>query len=107
MRVRADVTLGQPHSCDDAPVWEAIDAVGMREPIEGLPQGLDTIPAHDIFGRRETVPRPVPATGRSTALYGRPSLLILHEPTSRTNPHSEHGITDNMVGLTGVPRAVR
>lgn len=43
LRVRENVTLGQPRSDDDAPVREAVDAVGLCEAVEELPAGLDTL----------------------------------------------------------------
>ncbi len=38
LRLRENVTLGQPRSSDDAPVWEAVDAVGLRDAVEDLPR---------------------------------------------------------------------
>lgn len=53
LRVRENVTLGQPHSHDDVPVREAVDAVGLRGTVEGLPAGPETLLARDIVGGRE------------------------------------------------------
>lgn len=44
LRVRENVTLGQPRTFDDGAVWEALDAVGMREAVEALPAGLEHTP---------------------------------------------------------------
>lgn len=43
LRVRENVTLGQPRGAGDDEVWESVDAVGMRDAVEGLPAGLDTL----------------------------------------------------------------
>jgi ATP-binding cassette subfamily B protein len=53
LRARENITLGQPKTFDDAPVWEAVDAVGMREAIEKLPRRLDTLLARELFGGAE------------------------------------------------------
>lgn len=39
LRVRENVTLGQPRTFDDGAVWEALDAVGMREAVRPCPPG--------------------------------------------------------------------
>lgn len=50
---RRGVTLGQPRTNDDGPVWDVVDAVGMREAIEKLPQRLDTLLAKELWGGAE------------------------------------------------------
>lgn len=86
LRVRENVTLGQPRTVDDGPVWEAVDAVGMREAIEDLSSGLDTLLAREIFGGAELSGEQWQRLACSRALYRRPPLLILDEPTSQMDP---------------------
>lgn len=43
LRARENITLGQPKTFDDGPVWAAVDAVGMRKAVEKLPKQLDTL----------------------------------------------------------------
>ncbi|MFD8004291.1 hypothetical protein [Streptomyces mirabilis] len=38
---------------DDTLVWQALEAVGMRESADRLPHRLDTLPARELFGGTE------------------------------------------------------
>ncbi|WP_240926546.1 ATP-binding cassette domain-containing protein [Streptomyces sp. JB150] len=92
LRTRENVTLGQPRTHDDAPVWEAVDAVGMREAVERLPHGLDTLLARELFGGVELSGGQWQRLACARALYRRTPLLILDEPTSQMDPRGEHRI---------------
>ncbi|OSZ60921.1 ABC transporter [Streptomyces pharetrae CZA14] len=92
LRARENVTLGQPRTHDDAPVWEAVDAVGMRDTVERLPQGLDTLLARELFGGVELSGGQWQRLVCARALYRRTPLLILDEPTSQMDPRGEHRI---------------
>ncbi|MEV5318832.1 ATP-binding cassette domain-containing protein [Streptomyces sp. NPDC052687] len=92
LRTRENVTLGQPRTHDDDPVWEAVDAVGMRETVERLPHGLDTLLARELFGGVELSGGQWQRLACARALYRRTPLLILDEPTSQMDPRGEHRI---------------
>lgn len=96
LRVRENVTLGQPRSEDDAPVWEAVDAVGMREAVEDLPNGMETLLAREVFGGAELSGGQWQRLACSRALYRLPQLLILDEPTSQMDPRGEHKIFEEI-----------
>ncbi|MFD7014002.1 ATP-binding cassette domain-containing protein [Streptomyces sp. NPDC059928] len=94
LRVRENVNLGQPHSRDDGPVWEAIDAVDMRTAIEDLHDGLDTLLARELWGGVELSGGQFQRIACSRALYRKPSLLIMDEPTSQMDVRGERRMFD-------------
>ncbi|MFJ1735503.1 ATP-binding cassette domain-containing protein [Streptomyces sp. NPDC088254] len=92
LRVRENITLGQPKTFDDGPVWDVVDAVGMREVIEQLPQQLDTLLAKELWGGAELSGGQWQRLVCGRALYRQTPLLILDEPTSQMDARGEHAI---------------
>lgn len=96
LRIRENVTLGQPRTHDDTAVWEAIDAVGMREAVQALPDGIDTLLAREVFGGVELSGGQWQRLACSRAIYRRPEVLILDEPTSQMDARGEHQIFEKI-----------
>ncbi|MGW0732132.1 ATP-binding cassette domain-containing protein [Streptomyces sp. NPDC002851] len=99
LRARENITLGQPRTEDDAPVWTAVDAVGMRDALEKLPVGLDTLLARELWGGTELSGGQWQRLACSRALYRRPDLLILDEPTSQMDARGEHAILESIKAI--------
>ncbi|WP_225077228.1 ATP-binding cassette domain-containing protein [Streptomyces sp. CoT10] len=101
LRARENITLGQPRAYDDGPVWEAVEAVGMREAVEKLPQQLDTLLAKELWGGAELSGGQWQRLVCGRALYRQTPLLILDEPTSQMDPRGEHGIFGKIKAIAG------
>lgn len=88
---RENITLGQPdpQRGEDA-VWEALDAVGMREAVEVFPQQLDTLLARSIWGGHEPSGGQWQRLACGRAFFRKPRLLVMDEPTSAMDPRGEH-----------------
>ncbi|MFF2197853.1 ATP-binding cassette domain-containing protein [Streptomyces sp. NPDC058157] len=99
LRVRENITLGQPRTHDDGAVWEAVDAVGLREAVEELPNGLDTLQARDVWGGVDFSGGQWQREACARALYRQPGLLILDEPTSQMDPRGEHRIFEEIKAI--------
>ncbi|MFF1920246.1 ATP-binding cassette domain-containing protein [Streptomyces sp. NPDC058221] len=92
LRTRENITLGQPRTYDDEAVWEVVDAVGMRDAVEKLPQQLDTLLTREMFGGAELSGGQWQRLVCGRALYRRTPLLILDEPTSQMDARGEHAL---------------
>ncbi|PBC80908.1 ATP-binding cassette, subfamily B [Streptomyces sp. KS_16] len=92
LRVRENITLGQPKTWDDDLVWKAVDAVGMRDTIEELPNRLDSLLARELYGGVELSGGQWQRLVCARALYRQTPLLILDEPTSQMDARGEHQI---------------
>ncbi|MFG2143449.1 ABC transporter ATP-binding protein [Streptomyces sp. NPDC048696] len=99
LAVRENITLGQPRTQHDDPVWDAVDAVGMREAVEELPHGLDTLLARELWGGSELSGGQWQRIACSRALYRRPPVLILDEPTSEMDARGEHRMFSVLKGI--------
>lgn len=66
----------------------------MRDAIEELPSGLDTLLARELFGGCELSGGQWQRIACSRALYRRPPLLILDEPTSQMDVRGERDVLD-------------
>jgi ATP-binding cassette subfamily B protein len=83
--IRTNLGFGRPGITDEE-IEESIDVVGLRELIERLPQGLDTI-VHERGQTLAAGERQLLALAR--AFLARPRVLILDEATSSLDLRSE------------------
>ncbi len=67
-------------------VWEAVDAVGLREVVERMPDGLDTV-VHERGQSLSSGERQLIALAR--AFHAQPRVLVLDEATSNLDLLSE------------------
>ncbi|MFJ6939556.1 ATP-binding cassette domain-containing protein [Streptomyces sp. NPDC101132] len=97
---RENITLGQPdEERGEAAVWEALDAVGMREAVEDFPNGLDTLLARSLWGGHEPSGGQWQRLACGRAFHRRPTLLIMDEPTSAMDARGEHRIFSGLQAM--------
>lgn len=101
LSVRDNVTLGQPHETEDDLVWQALEAVGLQETVEELPNGLDTLLARELWGGTELSGGQWQRLACARALYRRAGLLILDEPTSQMDARGEHKVLEQIKAIGG------
>lgn len=88
---RENITLGQPDpERGEEAVWDAVDAVGMREAVEAFPNALDTLLARSLWGGHEPSGGQWQRLACGRAFFRRPGLLVMDEPTSAMDPRGEH-----------------
>jgi PrtD family type I secretion system ABC transporter len=82
---------------DPAVMDDALDLSRCRDLVESLPAGLDTVLGGDdniqvSGGQKQKI-------GLARALYGRPALLVLDEPSSNFDETSEARLLDTLADL--------
>jgi ATP-binding cassette, subfamily B, bacterial len=83
--LRYNIAFARPDA-SDAEVWEAVDAVGLREVVERMPDGLDTV-VHERGQSLSSGERQLIALAR--AFHAQPRVLVLDEATSNLDLLSE------------------
>jgi ATP-binding cassette subfamily B protein len=86
--LRDNLAFARP-DVDDAEVWRAVDAVGLREVVERMPEGLDTV-VHERGQSLSSGERQLIALAR--AFHAQPRVLVLDEATSNLDLLSESKI---------------
>ncbi|MEU9123214.1 ABC transporter ATP-binding protein [Streptomyces sp. NPDC048506] len=89
---RENITLGQPRTWDDEAVWRVLETVGMRQVVEELPEGLDTLLAREMWGGVALSGGQWQRLACARAVYRKPAVLVLDEPTSEMDARGEHQI---------------
>lgn len=97
--IRANITFGlDPEDINDVDVWEALEKAQIREYVEKLPEGLDTMVGERGIrfsgGQRQRI-----AIAR--ALYHNPEILVLDEATSALDGETENALMEAIDSLRG------
>ena len=97
--IRANVAFGEEkESIDDAWVWQCLERAQMKEFVESLPEGLDTVTGENGVrlsgGQRQRI-------GIARALYSRPQFLVMDEATSSLDGETEQAIVEAINKLSG------
>lgn len=83
---------------NDAQVWKALEKAQLKEYVQGLPKGLDTIVGERGIkfsgGQRQRI-----AIAR--ALYYDPSILVMDEATSALDSETESAVMEAIEALQG------
>jgi ATP-binding cassette subfamily B protein len=83
--LRYNIAFARPDATD-AEVWAAVDAVGLRDVVERMPDGLDTV-VHERGQSLSSGERQLIALAR--AFHAQPRVLVLDEATSNLDLLSE------------------
>ncbi len=83
--LRENIAFARPRVADEE-VWRAVDAVGLREVVERMPDGLDTV-VHERGQSLSSGERQLIALAR--AFHAQPRVLVLDEATSNLDLLSE------------------
>lgn len=98
--VRRNIAFGiDENEINDERVWRALEMAQMKEFIQNLPEGLDTMVGEWGIqfsgGQRQRI-----AIAR--ALYGNPDILILDEATAALDTETENAVMDAIDALQGI-----
>lgn len=97
--IRANVGFGfATDEIDDEKVWKALEEAQLKEFVEKLPDGIDTVIGERGMrvsgGQRQRI-------GIARALYENPPILIFDEATSALDNETEAAIMESINGLHG------
>ncbi len=97
--IRANVALGDSQQAiDDGWIWDCLARAQMKDYVQGLPNGLDTMIGENGIrlsgGQRQRI-------GIARALYCKPRFLLMDEATSSLDNDTEKAIVDSMNTLSG------
>lgn len=97
--VRSNVAFGlKKEDVSDDKIWVALEEAQLKEFVEGLPHGLDTIVGERGVkfsgGQRQRI-----AIAR--ALYENPDILVLDEATAALDTETENAVMESIDALQG------
>lgn len=97
--IRNNIAFGvKPEVIDDAKVWKALEEAQLKEFVETLDEGLDTmvgeLGTRLSGGQRQRI-------GIARALYRQPEMLVLDEATSALDNETEKAVMEAIDSLHG------
>ena len=97
--IRNNIAFGmKPETIDDEQVWKALEKAQLKQFVESLEDGLDTmvgeLGTRLSGGQRQRI-------GIARALYGQPELLVLDEATSALDNETETAVMEAIDSLHG------
>ncbi len=97
--IRNNIAFGiKPELIDDAQVWKALEEAQLKEFVQTLDEGLDTmvgeLGTRLSGGQRQRI-------GIARALYRKPELLVLDEATSALDNETEKAVMEAIDSLHG------
>lgn len=97
--IRENVAFGMStKDIDDERVWQALSDAQLKELVENMPEGLDTVIGEAGIrlsgGQRQRL-------GIARALYNNPQILFFDEATSALDNETEAAIMDSINSLKG------
>ena len=97
--IRANVAFGEEREdIDDEKVWDCLEKAQLKEFVESLPEGLDTVTGENGVrlsgGQRQRI-------GIARALYTDPQFLVMDEATSSLDGETEQAIVQAINRLSG------
>ncbi len=97
--IRANIAFGEERDAvDDEWVWNCLEKAQLKEFVENLPDGLDTVTGENGVrlsgGQRQRI-------GIARALYTNPQFLVMDEATSSLDGETEAAIVKAINQLSG------
>jgi ATP-binding cassette subfamily B protein len=104
LSVRENITLGAPkHASDEAMVWAACERLGIRDLIESLPRGLDTVLSKEYRDGVDLSGGQWQRVALARALFAVEAgarILILDEPAAALDVRAEAELYGRFLDIT-------